>query len=98
MILNLSREQIKTMKKPLVSMVVSFSTFLLQMIQAILQVLEQSSSHVLDFHHYNNESILMYNFFIDSDQKDTVNYIIMQYYEFLPLVENMVFYDTVLND
>ena len=78
------------MKIYLAFMVDSFSTFLLQMIEAISQVLEQNSSCVLNFHHYDDKSLLMYNFFIDSDQEDTFDYIVMQYCELLCVMKKLM--------
>ena len=89
--LNMTLEQKKRIKIPLATMMVSFSTFLLQMIKAISQVLEQSSSRGLYFYHYNDESLLMYNFFIDSNQEDILNHRVMQYCELFHVLKKAMF-------
>ena len=77
-ILNMSPQQ-KKMKIPLTLISASYSTFLLQMIEVLPQIMEQTSSRELILHHYNDENLLMDNFYIDSDQEYTFNHIVMEY-------------------
>ena len=67
------------MKIPLTLISASYSTFLLQMIEVLPQIMEQTSSRELILHHYNDENLLMDNFYIDSDQEYTFNHIVMEY-------------------
>jgi hypothetical protein len=79
------------MKIPLTLISASYSTFLLQMNEVLPQIMEQTSSRELILHYYNDENLLMDNFYIDSDQEDTFNHIVMEYLQLPILMKKPLF-------
>ena len=75
------------MKIPLTLISALCSTFLLQMNEVLPQFMKKTSSRELILHHYNDENLLMDNFYITNHQEDTFNHIVMEYLQLLILMK-----------